>query len=74
MNVEYRNNQIKKVCTDASAARKKYGDKAARCIERRMGEILAADSVETMVRFHIGRCHALTGRRAGQYAVDLVIH
>lgn len=24
-----------------------------------------------MVRYRIGRCHALTGRRSGQYAVDL---
>ena len=31
-----------------------------------------ADTVETMVRFRIGRCHPLTGDRNGQFAVDLV--
>ena len=71
MKIDYRNNQIRKVCTDASVARKKYGHKAARYIEQRIGEISAADTVETMIRYRIGRCHALTGRRSGQYAVDL---
>ena len=32
----------------------------------------AADTVEMMIQFHIGRCHPLTQNRKGQYAVDLV--
>ena len=35
-------------------------------------EIGAADTVEMMIQFHIGRCHPLTQNRKGQYAVDLV--
>lgn len=72
MHIEYRNKQIQKICTDASAARKKYGDQTARRIAQRLGEIGASDTVETMVQCRIGRCHALTGNRQGQYAVDLV--
>lgn len=72
MHIEYRNKQIRKICTDATAARKKYGDQTARRIAQRLGEIGASDTVESMVQHHIGRCHALTGNRQGQYAVDLV--
>lgn len=41
-------------------------------IHQRIDEIRAADSVEQMVQFKIGRCHVLTGKRKGQYALDLV--
>lgn len=41
-------------------------------IDQRIGEIKAADSVEQMIQFGVGRCHPLKGNRLGQYAVDLV--
>ena len=41
-------------------------------IHQRIDEIDAADTVEMMVQFHIGRCHPLTQNRRGQYAMDLV--
>lgn len=44
----------------------------AELIQQRIDEISAADSVEQMIQFHIGRCHPLKGDRKDQYAVDLV--
>ncbi len=41
-------------------------------IQMRIDQISAADTVEMMIQFRIGRCHALTNNRRGQYAVDLV--
>ena len=41
-------------------------------IHQRIDEISAADTVEMMIQFHIGRCHPLSWDRKGQYAVDLV--
>lgn len=41
-------------------------------IDQRIGEITAADTVEFMIQFRIGRCHPLHNNRKGQYAVDLV--
>ncbi len=41
-------------------------------IHHRIDEIVAADTVEMMIQFHIGRCHPLTQNRKGQYAVDLI--
>lgn len=72
MDITYKNNKIKKVCTDAKAAERTYGQEMADKIHQRIDEIGAADTVEMMIQFHIGRCHPLKQNRKGQYAVDLV--
>lgn len=71
MKVNYRNRKIEKVCTNAQAARKTYGDIMARKIHQRIDELNTADSVEMMVQYRIGSCHLLTGDRENQYALDL---
>ena len=53
-------------------AEKYYGKDMSNKIHQRIDEIRAADTVEMMVQFHIGRCHPLVNNRKGQYAVDLV--
>ena len=72
MDITYKNNKIKKVCTDAKTAERTYGQEMAEKKQQRIQEIESSDSVEMMIRFHIGRCHPLTQNRKGQYAVDLV--
>lgn len=72
MDITYKNKKIRKVCTDANAAEKMYGRKMAEKIQQRIDQIAAADSVEMLIEFHIGRCHPLKQNRKGQYAVDLV--
>lgn len=72
MDITYKNNKIKKVCIDANTANKIYGQAMAAKIHLRIDQISAADTVEMMIKFHIGRCHALTQNRKEQYAVDLV--
>ena len=72
MDITYKNKKIEKVCTDAKTAERTYGREMAEKIHQRIDEITAADTVEMMIRFHIGRCHSLVQNRKGQYAVDLV--
>ena len=72
LDITYKTRKLKKICTDAKAAEKAHGREMAELIHRRIDEISAADSVEMMIQFRIGRCHALTQNRKGQYAVDLV--
>ena len=60
------------MCTDASAAEKKYGREMAGKIQQRIDEICASESVEQMIQFHVGRCHPSHQNRQNQYAVDLV--
>lgn len=71
MVVRYRTEQLRKVCEDASIAGKKYGDAMAEKIQMRIEQLQAAESVEMLVSWHIGRCHPLQGNRKGQYAMDL---
>lgn len=72
MKVEYKSRSIEKVCEDASVAERKYGGEMAEKIQLRIDQIRAADSVEMMIQFKIGRCHPLHQNRKNQYAVDLV--
>ena len=72
LQVEYKNNSIRKICTNASAAVRKYGIEMAEKIHQRIGEMIAAESVEEMLQQGIGRCHSLRHNRKNQYAVDLV--
>ncbi len=72
MDINYKNKKLKKICTDTSEATKKYGSSMAVKIAQRIQEITAAESVEQMIQFKVGRCHPLTEDRKNQYAVDLV--
>lgn len=72
MQVEYKNNSIRKICTNASAAERKYGIEMAEKIHMRIDQMISAGSVEEMIQKSIGRCHPLHHNRKNQYAVDLV--
>lgn len=72
MKIEYKNKAIEKLCTMASKAEKVYGKRMAELIQLRIDQITAAESVEWLVQYRIGRCHALHNNRDGQYAMDLV--
>lgn len=72
MDITYKNKRIEKVCTDAKTAERTYGQDMADKIHQRVDEINAADTVELMIQFRIGRCHPLSQNRKGQYALDLV--
>ena len=72
MDITYKSKRLEKICTDARAAERAYGRGMAIKIHQRIDEISAADSVEMMIQFHIGRCHSLSQNRKGQYAVDLI--
>ena len=72
MEIIYKSKKIQKICTVAKIAEKTYGIQMAEKIHQRIDEITAASSVEEMIKFHIGRCHALQQDRKGQFAVDLI--
>lgn len=61
-----------KVCTDAKISDRIYGKAMSEKIQMRIDEITAADNVEELIMYHIGRCHQLSNNRKGQYAMDLV--
>ena len=72
MDITYKTRKLEKICTNAGMAEKAYGREMAEKIHMRIDQIRAADTIEMMVQFRIGRCHPLTHNRKGQFAVDLV--
>lgn len=72
LEITYKSKKLEKVCEDKKIAVKTYGPDMARKIKIRINEIRASDSIEEMIQFQVGRCHALLGNRLGEYAVDLI--
>ena len=72
LDITYKTKKLEKICTDAKSAERAHGREMAEIIHQRIDEITAADNVEMMIQFRIGRCHPLKQNRKGQYAVDLV--
>ncbi len=72
MKIEYASKRIKEICIDVRVAERKYGVLMAKKLSLRIDQLSASESVEEMMIWHIGRCHALKGDRKNQYAMDLV--
>ena len=66
MDITYKTKKLEKICTDAKAAERAHGKEMAEIIHQRIDEITAADTVEMMIQFRIGRCHPLKQNRKGQ--------
>ena len=64
LEIKYKSNNLKRICTQYSMAQRKYGERMAKLIQ-------SANSVEMLVQYSIGRCHPLEGDRKGEYAMDL---
>ena len=72
LDIVYKTRALQKVCTNAEVASKKYGIRMGELIHKRVKQLTSAKAVEDLIRLQTGRCHALKGNRAGQYAMDLV--
>ncbi len=70
MRIIFKTAKFEKLCSSASKAVKKYGDRNGKLLLRRIQELQAAPCLEDM-RNMPGRCHELTGDRKGQLSVDL---
>ena len=71
MNVTYISKKLQKLCNSEDELRSQYGDRMAAKIMSRLADLDGAESLMVM-RLLPGRCHELTGDRAGELAVDLV--
>lgn len=65
MKISYKTKKIERVCTNDKISDRTYGEDMSEKIQQRIGEIEAADTVEDMIQYHIGRCHTLTNNRNG---------
>ena len=71
MKLTYKSKKLEKECKDYTKAVKSYGPQSAKKLYQRVKELTAANSLDEMVEFMIGRCHPLTGDLKGKYALDL---
>lgn len=72
LQITYKSNSLERICTNYTIAKRKYGERMARLIHQRVGELKSAVSIDMLVKYSIGRCHPLEGDRKGEYAMDLV--
>jgi len=70
INVEFERSKLKKQCSTDSKGRRTWGADNWKLMKRRLAVLDAAPDLSSMKGLP-GRCHQLTGDRAGQYALSL---
>jgi proteic killer suppression protein len=68
MQITFATKAIQRLCEEAKHQLKQLGAKRAKRLKNRLSELRAVQNVSQL---QLGRPHALTGDRAGQYSVDL---
>jgi proteic killer suppression protein len=71
MEILFQTSQLRKVFNSNKLLVRHYGALRARLIQRRLGELRAANILEDLRSLPQARCHELTGDRAGQISVDV---
>lgn len=71
MNIKFKTSRTTKLFSSEKAMKAEWGAAMAQKIKTRLQDLEAASTLEE-VRFLPGRCHELTGNRAGQLAMDLI--
>lgn len=69
--IKFKSPRLQQLCESDKKLTAHFGAINARKIVRRLNEIEAAESLGMLVHYHIGRCHALTENRHGQFALDV---
>ncbi len=72
MDIVFSTNKLQNVCNSGKELQRKYGAQKARKIQQRLYELAAAKTLADVSHLPPPRCHALTGDRAGQFAVTTV--
>ena len=72
MDIVFARRKLEKTFNSETALKRAFGDRMARTIAMRMKVLRHTRTLSMMPATRPDRCHQLEGRRAGQYAVDLV--
>jgi len=70
--IEFKSEKLKRTCESYELARKKWGDRNARAVIKRLNEIQSAECVADLNHAPPTRCHLLEPHHRGKYAVDVV--
>lgn len=72
MNIQYKNNQIRKICNDHSKAVKQLNSRVADRLHEVLDFIDSAEILLDIANMPAYRLHPLLGDRAGTFAIDLI--
>ncbi len=72
MEIAFRNKKLAQTFNSYTALRKAHGDRMARTIMTRLAVLREAPTLSMVPTLPPNRRHQLHGKRAGQYAVDLI--
>ena len=70
MDVLFKNERLRRDCSEDRAMQRAWGALRAKILRRRLGQLAAANTLEDMKLLH-SRTHELKGDRAGQISLDL---
>lgn len=70
MNITYKRNKLAKTVASPKAILQYYGTRA-KLVNQRLQELKAAANLDVMRTLPKANCHALTGDRKGEFAVDV---
>jgi len=70
MNIEYKNNRLRKQLSNATEIKKAFGVNARR-VAARLDDIRAAPNLEVLMQIPAARCHSLTGNRNREWALSI---
>ena len=70
MNIDFKNNKLRKQLTHAAETQKAFGVNAKR-VAQRMAEMTAAPNLQVLCNIPPANCHPLTGDKEGTWAVDI---
>lgn len=71
MEIGFRTRGLERIFSSEREIRRAYGDVMAGVIRRRITLLIRADSLTEVSTLPPERRHSLSGRRQGQYAIDL---
>lgn len=71
MDILFCQKRLKKLCNNHKSLIRRYGQRRADAIRRRLDELRAASSLWDLRYLPQTRCHELKGNRSGQLSVDL---
>ncbi len=71
MQIEFASKKLAKECNDFQLLRRRYGDRRAKVLRRRLDEIDAARTMAQLATLPAGRYHELVGNRKRQISADL---
>jgi len=73
MNITFKTKKLQKLFNQHKEMIRKYGERRAKLMQLRLGQLHAAQSLADLGPPYSGpaRCHQLKGNRAGTFSVDL---